>query len=247
MDWRNFVDKVRRFCPPTRDEIVGFAVSVFVLGFVLSFNWWGEAAFDPVVGVWNLFGGVLLAAVALFVHHIVQRVMGVQFGFRVEQSVWWYGLLGSLILVFVSNGAIQLFAVTGTFIHPLERHRIGKFRHKPNLREYAKICMAGPLGNILLGGLAITLSWMHLLPEAFAQSVFSFNLAFAAWNLLPFPPLDGSRIMFQSRLVYSFLFGTIASYAFMVYVLNVYSYIFAILIGIVTMLVVMNTVESGLR
>jgi len=247
MTLRNFRDKIRRFCPPTKQELVGFVVSVLVVAFIVSFNWWGKDAFDPLAGVWNLMGGMVLVTIVLFVHHFTQRVVGVHMGFRVEQTVWWYGLIGGLILVFVSNGALQLLAVTGTYVMPVQRHRIGKFRHKPNLCEFAKVCLAGPLANILFGGIVMTLAWARIVPDVLAKQVFSFCLAFAAWNLLPIPPLDGSRIMFQSRLVYSFLFGTIASYAFMVYILDVYSYILAILIGIVTMIVVMNTIEVGLR
>jgi len=56
------------------------------------------------------------------------------------------------------------------------------------------------------------------------------DLIYALCNLLPIPPLDGSRILFWSRLFYVFLFGSIAGYLVLVK-LGIFSYIWALLIG----------------
>ena len=72
-----------------------------------------------------------------------------------------------------------------------------------------------------------------ILSHSIGNELFVLNLSFAAWNLLPIPPLDGSKVFYYSRLTYVFIFGSIASYVFMVYFLNIYSYIYALLIGCV--------------
>jgi Zn-dependent protease len=66
----------------------------------------------------------------------------------------------------------------------------------------AWVAFAGPLSNIIiavLGGLAIRLSGMSFGP-AFLQImslIVLINLSLAIFNLVPIPPLDGSKILFS--------------------------------------------------
>ena len=71
------------------------------------------------------------------------------------------------------------------------------------------------------------------MPSALAHNFFVFNLWFAALNLLPIPPLDGSKILYSSRLLYVFLIITLLAYTAFAYFLHFYSYVIALLIGIV--------------
>lgn len=66
----------------------------------------------------------------------------------------------------------------------------------------ALVGVAGPLMNLLLAFLTFLLGhytgWMYeggLLTFTFVQMVFT-NLGFAVFNLLPIPPLDGSRVLY---------------------------------------------------
>jgi len=68
------------------------------------------------------------------------------------------------------------------------------------------------------------------------HNIFLFNLAFAAYSLLPIPPLAGSRILFHSRMIYALALGTFASYAILI-TLRVYSFIYAVIIGILVWLI----------
>ena len=42
--------------------------------------------------------------------------------------------------------------------------------------------------------LAVILNWVGILPASISHPIFMFNLYFAVWNLLPIPPLDGSKV-----------------------------------------------------
>ena len=245
MSFRNFVDKLRLYFWFSKQELFSFFWVVLAFGFVVSFNWWGEASFDWRQGLWGLLGGILLMAVTVFVHHAGQRLVGISMGFRVEQHLWWYGLVGSILFVFVSYGRVMFLAASSTTISMLDKHRLGKFRHDINMSDLARVCAAGPIANVLFGGLIKTLSLFHLFPVELANTIFTANLVFAAWNLIPVPPLDGSKVMFFSRLTYAFLFGTIAGYAFLVYVLGVYSYVWALVCGIGTWIFALLVLESG--
>lgn len=243
---RNFVDKLKRYFSFSRSEFISLIIAAFALAFVTSFNWWGETSFDPRAGLINFLGAFFMVFLSLLVHHGAQRALGIHWGFRVEQKLWWYGLMGSLVLVLITNGRIQFLGVTATYVTLLPRHRLGRFRYGINLREVSKVCAVGPLSNVLLGGFVKTLSLVNLFPKGLADQFFLFSLVFAAWNLIPLPPLDGGRIMYYSRLTYAFLFGTIGGYALMVYLFGVYSYVLALLIGGVSWLLTWSVVERGL-
>jgi Zn-dependent protease len=72
-------------------------------------------------------------------------------------------------------------------------------------RDMALVALAGPVSNFLLAGffflcLKVVVYELHLweqntLGERILEQALSFNLLLAAFNMLPIPPLDGSRVM----------------------------------------------------
>jgi Zn-dependent protease len=152
-------------------------------------------------------------------------------GFRAEHRIWWYGILIGLIAVALTNGKLTFLAATGFIVYLLPVHRLGAFRYGPNITTIAKIALAGPLANIIFSALIKSIEWAGLLSPSISNKLFVLNISFAAWNLLPIPPLDGAKVFYNSRLTYVFVFGSIASYVFLVYFLNIYSYIIALLAG----------------
>jgi len=62
-----------------------------------------------------------------------------------------------------------------------------------------------------------------------------FNLIFAVWQVLPFPPLDGSKLFFGSRMVYALGFFFVIAAALLLYI-NIpvwIAIIGALLIGVI--------------
>ena len=91
------------------------------------------------------------------------------------------------------------FAFGGAKPVPVDYHRL----RNPN-RDMMLVALAGPISNLLLA-LLFLLIYKALLAfggmersEVLVQVVFSavfFNLLLAAFNMIPIPPLDGSRVM----------------------------------------------------
>ena len=112
--------------------------------------------------------------------------------------------------------------------------RIGRFRYSTTIWEYGIVSFFGPLAVILFVTFFKTIElWLpfHILPVMITSSLFKFGMYYAVLNLLPFPPLDGSKLLYSSRLTYAFLFGTVFGYVMLFLLAGIYSYIFALVIG----------------
>ncbi len=247
MSLRNYIDKLKRYFGFSREEWLNFFIVVICFSIIYSWTDWGVQRFEPVTGFKNLLIAIVFVGITVFVHHAGQRMMALLLGFRAEQRLWWHGLIIGLILVMLTNGKIKFLAATGMLVYLLPAHRIGAFRYGPNLTTVAKIALGGPVLNILFSALVKSFEWAGILSPEIGTKLFVLNISFAAWNLLPIPPLDGSKVFFYSRLTYAFMFGSIASYVLMVYFLNYYSYIIALLFGGLTWLIFYVFFESKWR
>jgi Zn-dependent protease len=244
MSFRDFADKVRKYAGFSVTEKREFWIAALVLGLAYSWNTWGTVAFDFWVGLGNLLAAFIIALIALYAHHFGQRLYGLHKGYLVEHKVWWYGAGVAALITLLSGGSFVFLAVTGTYITIHTIHRLGKYNYGPNVKEYAMIALMGPLANIIVAGFVKSVQLAIGIPSLLVDQFFVFNLAFAAWNLLPLPPLDGSRIVFSSRLLYALVAGAAIGYVLLIHYLNVYSWVWALAIGLVTWLVFYLTLEK---
>lgn len=236
MSLRNYLNKLKKHYPFSKEEFTGLLIGIFVLALIHSWDQWGVERFDATAGISNLLTSLIYLTITVLVHHTGQRMMALKLGYKATHTLWWHGAIIGLLLVMLSNGNITFLAISGTSITLLTAHRIGAFRYGPNISDVARVALAGPIANILFAGLIKTLNWMALFPTGLADTLFVLNLAFAGWNLLPIPPLDGAKVFYFSRLTYAFLFGTIASYVLLIFAFDIYSYLLALLIGSITWL-----------
>ncbi len=241
---RNYSDKIKRYMPFNAPEIKALIITIICLTFIVAFN---DKRADFSLFDWtsNFIFWLIIVTISVIVKQLGHRLIGIFYGFRVEYKLWWYGLIIGLLIAFVSRGNIWLLIPGGIMIHQLSVHRIGWFRYGTNMRAFSIIALFGPLANILFATLIKTLQiWLHIFPaeSLVVDRIFLFNMAYAAYNLLPIPPLDGSRIIYDSRLIYIFTATSIAAYAFLAW-LKIYSYIFALVIGIIAWLLFYLYVE----
>ncbi len=233
MGERTYIDTIKRYFWFSGRELRGLAVVVLVFAFIFSFREWGAERFDVITGLGIFFMAVIIVALVMFIHETGQRLSALKFGLETEVRVWGYGLLAALILCFISRGKLMFFAATGMWIHHMAVHRLGHFRYGPNVQAFGAVAMMGPLANIAAATFVKFLQVnLHLIPagSVFVQKFFFFSWLFAVLNLLPIPPLDGSRLLFWSRLTFAFVFGAIAGYL-VLYSIGIYSYILALIIG----------------
>lgn len=137
---------------------------------------------------------MLTAGVGFLLHELAHKVVAIHFGQRAAFKTD-YSMLG---LAIVSAMAGFIFAAPGAVYH---RGRITK-------RENGLIAVAGPVTN-----LALTLAFAPLLlvPVEFVFRLglygVGINLLLAAFNMIPFGPLDGKTVLAWNKPVFALTFG----------------------------------------
>jgi Zn-dependent protease len=179
-------------------ELRDLAVAWAALGvaFAVFFAGGGRQA---VAGIVN--GGVvapvvlslLTAGAGFLVHEIAHKVVAVRFG-QVAEFRADYGML---FLAVVSSLAGFIFAAPGAVYH----------RGRLTPREHGLIALAGPAVNVGLAALFLPVFLVGTVSGAeFTALVGSrglmINLFLAAFNLLPFGPLDGKTVLGWSRVAF---------------------------------------------
>jgi len=157
-----------------KSEIVQMLISVitislaFSLGFLISF---------PLI--------LLTVGIGFIAHEIGHKLVAIRFGCKAYYKMWVEGLVLALAFAFATGGKF-IFAAPGAV-----------YIYKPNMtrRENGIISLAGPMVNVVLAFIFFSLMLMptNLLQEIGAWG-FRVNLLFAMFNLLPVPPLDGSKV-----------------------------------------------------
>jgi Zn-dependent protease len=118
-----------------------------------------------------------------FLHEISHKWAASRYGFFSVYRWWPLGLLLALVLGLASRGQM-IFAAPGAVVI-----LAGFF----TLKQSGEIALAGPLANLFLSIMFFLLpfgGWVGEMCKIGAR----LNLWLAAFNLLPFPPLDGFKV-----------------------------------------------------
>jgi len=170
---------------------IGMAVAVLTIAFALV---WIQPLF---FGIRDLTTQVALIIVSFsfiavvtgfLMHEIAHKIVAVRYGMWAEFRASKQGLLFALVtalvgIVLAAPGAVMISGSVDT-------------------RRNGKISVAGPLTNLGFGGVAMALS-LYLYPLSRSEfdllglllvQIANVNLILGTFNLIPIPPLDGSKV-----------------------------------------------------
>ena len=180
----------------SKQEIIHIliAMAVLTVAFTFAFITYPPIShLDEVITYLPL--SFIAIATAFFCHEMAHKYVGQKFGYWSEFRMYPQGLLFALILgifagiVFAAPGAVQIFG-------------------KPNKEEMGKISMAGPSTNLILG---LIFFGIWILSEGMIRSISYYvsyiNVFLSLFNLIPFGPLDGSKIFRWKKVVWGVLIG----------------------------------------
>jgi hypothetical protein len=143
MNWIEFKDRFNRFGRFSKKEVLNVIILVLIFAFIFSFDMWGGTVFDASEGFKNLIISFILIGIVVLIHHYVQRFVCILFGFKPAHSIWWPGLVFSLLIAIFSNGSLLFFIGSVFKIKMKDIQRIGWQRYGLNVKQQGLIAMSG--------------------------------------------------------------------------------------------------------
>ncbi|MEM0139270.1 MAG: peptidase [Ferroplasma sp.] len=170
------------------------AVLVLTIAFTLMINGGLHAVSLKILELEVLIG-FSVTVTAFLLHEMAHRTVARKLGAVAFFKLWPAGILIALVtsifgFIFAAPGAVQ-------FAGLYDRESEGK------------IALAGPATNVLIGVLAFLILIFINLGNAgnlILLWVAWLNLWFALFNLIPFPPLDGSKVFYWNSKLFAAVF-----------------------------------------
>ncbi len=168
----------------TKEEIRDIIISIIAL--IIIFSWKPFPNFGLNLDAIPYF--VVIIIVAFLLHEMAHKFMARKFKMVAFYKMWPQGILFGLIFMILG---LRFVAPGAVVVHPYRFARWGFRRPKPEAAsgEMGLIALAGPATNLFL---AIIFSLFN--GFLFNQLTF-INAWLALFNLLPVPPLDGSKVL----------------------------------------------------
>ena len=171
-----------------KELLISIVILTIALAFALSDFMYNR---DVPLLVLSLILAFFATITAFFLHELAHKITAQKYGCWAEYRMWSRGLMFALVFGFMGF----LFAAPGAVY-------ISGFVDK---KISGRISIAGPITNICLGAIFITI--LLFVPLVSFLSMFFLFLAYiniwlGIFNLLPIPPLDGYKIMKWNIMIY---------------------------------------------
>lgn len=216
----------------TLAEIRDLTISALLLGFLFSIAFGTFAYKKPSDALVNFLIALAIVAPALIFHELAHKFVAQKYDCKAAYVLWPNGAIISFLLTLLTGGRLIFAALGAVMIQTKYSTRLGyKFIGLSN-EEIGKISLAGPLVNFslaIIGFVLIPLS------RSFFSVFVQINLIIALFNLIPFPPLDGSKIFAWSRIIWG---GLAVSVAILFFLPSFIGVILSIVLAIVMFIVI---------
>ncbi|MBI2671496.1 hypothetical protein HYX16_01040 [Candidatus Woesearchaeota archaeon] len=207
--------------------MISLLITAFVFGFQDK-----EVTFVFSRWILNYLKFLILSLIALGTYIGAQTYLSHKYGSKTDYEIWsiwrigfaksshlpmklfgslklnyiYPGIILPLLVSFLSDGKMYFAAVLSSIITINPIYRFGKGEHLTEFEE-AKIALSGPLSNILMAFI------IKIFEINFLKDLMLVNIFIAISYMLPFPGLDGIKVLFGSRYLYlaSILFILISS------------------------------------
>jgi len=179
---------------------LGLATVAIVFAFSLvlhSDEVFGQGVYSPMFLVDSL---VIVGSAFVLHEELGHKVAAQRYGCWAEFRAWPTGVLLTVAMAVLSYGSFVFAAPGAVMISNIKRERLGFSMTYLSERDIGKVGVAGSVVNLVMAliflGIYIVFPWTTLLMAA------SVNAWLAVFNMLPFDPLDGAKVMRWNRAVW---------------------------------------------
>ena len=179
----------------TKEEIRDIIISIVVVSLIFS------VYIPELRSFMGFFASLIIVFFSFFLHEMGHKFAARRLGCIATYKIWSIGLLIGLVsIVFGIIGAGIVFVAIGAVeIMPYRFGRWGFKVVKLTQRDLGLISLAGVGLNVVFA------VFFKLFPGMIFEMLSYFNGLFAIFNLIPFPPLDGSKIFMWKEWFWLFL------------------------------------------
>lgn len=185
------------------DEITQIVVSMVVVAIAFSLG----AFFQSKEAFAQQFPIILVGVGTGFIlHELAHKFVAIRFGAFARYQAWESGLVMALIMAVVTGGRFVFAAPGAVYI----------YSRNLTPRQNGLISVAGCLTNLVLGLAFVALALFAPTDYVFtlAATAASINFFLGAFNMIPIPPLDGSKVFAWNWMVWLALMAPLAFLAF---------------------------------
>jgi len=177
-------------------EIRDIVISILLVSIIF---WVYVFSFPDLTG---FFSSLIIVFFSFFLHEMGHKFVARKLGCIATYKMWTFGvLIGIITIIFgLIGGGIPFVVVGCVEIMPYSFGRWGFKVVRLSYKDMGLIAFAGTGLNVLFAVL------FKLFPGTIFHNLSYFNGLFALINLLPFPPLDGSKIFGWKMWFWLFLF-----------------------------------------
>lgn len=151
-----------------------------------------------------LFSASLIAVgLGFLFHELMHRSVARKFGCFAEYRMWLWALALALILSFASRGEFVFAAPGAVYITPMTLSPYVSAKQMQKI--YGLISLSGPIANMILAFVFYLMSNIQVnwFLTVVSKMGFTVNLWLAAFNLIPLPPFDGSKVIKWNPVIWS--------------------------------------------
>ncbi|MGC8993532.1 MAG: hypothetical protein ACP5H3_01675 [Candidatus Aenigmatarchaeota archaeon] len=171
----------------SKEEIIEITIAVLVLTLIFSFRgFYFDIDLIPI--------SFFSVSIAYLLHELAHKFVAIKLGYSARFRLY---LPSTLLSIFLAFTGVKVAALGWVEILPFKFKSWLYRRLEFSLEDMGKIALSGPLTNIFLASVFLIFN-LHFLKDV--------NAWMAFFNLLPVPPLDGSKVVSWNFGYWAFFF-----------------------------------------